>query len=343
MAVKRILFTFYPLFVHYNHGVALLSALCKGRGIETSLYMLDQVERFSDYVQQNRFDYVSFSCVTVHDYKRALPFMHEAKRSGCIVLLGGVYVKRGLPLDAPADFICYGEGETLPDFILDGDDRLFKEALVTPDLDALPLPDYELFSGITFDKKFPYSLEKEIKMLPYHSARGCYAQCSFCEIQGQRGGVRVRHKAKDDLALITEKYSPDLIYLCDELAPYYDAAWRASWGNFTYPFTCLIRADISEERLRWLCDHGMVGCGFGVESGDERYRNEVLRKGLLDSDIYRTVELLNKLGVYYAPYFITNTPGETFAIKAKTYKMAETLGGFSAIAEYENLFERREL
>ena len=54
--------------------------------------------------------------------------------------------------------------------------------------------------------------------------------------------------------------------------------------------------------LDWLIDRGLIGCAFGVESGDERYRNDVLRKGLTDEALWRTVAALNAAGVWFMPY-----------------------------------------
>ncbi len=336
---KKILFAFYPLYVKYNHGIALLSALCKARGIDTDIYVLDSVDNFSNYILKNRIVFVGFSCVTEHDYKKCLPFMEEARRIGCISMLGGVYPKRGTALDAPVDFICIGEGEKLPDFILHGDDRLFKEKMLCEDINALPLPDYELFRDIPFERDIPFLKGK--KVLPYHSSRGCPYSCSFCEIQGQPKVVRCRYKVQEDLSYLIGKYSPDIVFIGDELLPYYTGQWRDSWGDFRYPFVAYIRADIPEDMLVWLHDRGMVGCAFGVESGDEQYRNDVLRKGLNDYEIFRTVEMLKRLRIEYVPFYMTDTPGETFAIKAKTFRMSKKLGGYPVVWKYENLFEMR--
>lgn len=334
MGVKKILFCFYPLYIKYNHGIALLSALCKERGILAELYVLDNIENFSRYLQAADSDYISFSCVTVHDYIKCQPFIHEAKRLGKTVLLGGVYVKGGRQIDAPADYVCKGEGETLPDFILNGDDRLFKDKMFCKDIHNLPLPDYEMFKDIPFERSH---LLKGKYVLPYYSSRGCPYKCSFCEVMSQPKGVRIKYRVKEDLTYLKKTYSPDLFFIGDELLPYYDERWRASWGDFRYQFFAYIRADICKSQLLWLIDRGMFACAFGVESGDERYRNEVLKKGLKDDDIFRTVKILKEHSILYAPFFMTDTPKETFEIKAKTHKMAREIEGQPFMWQYENL------
>lgn len=337
--MKKILFAFYPLFVKYNHGVALLSQLCKNKGIDVSLHLLDAMGEFRECVKNGGYDYVAFSAVTPHDYEKCVPFIEEAKRLGATVMLGGVYARRGLPIDAPVDYLCRGEGEALPEFILNGDDRLFREKMVCEDIASLPLPDYELFKNIPFERGVPFLKGK--KVLPYYSSRGCAHRCSFCEVQGQLGGLRFKNKTGNDLAFLADKYKPDVFFIGDELLPYYNPEWRASWGDFKHPFIAYIRADISNSQLEWLHERGMMGCAFGVESGDERYRNEVLMKGLSDADLFRTVAKLNELQISYVPYFMTDTPGETFAIKAKTSKVAERIGGYPLMFKYESLYKAR--
>ena len=336
MAVK-VLFAFYPLFVKYNHGIALLSSLCKDRGIETELYILDDVPSFEKHLLKSQPDYVAFSCVVDADYRLSLPFMKNAQHCGLPVLLGGVYPRRKACVEAPANFICHGEGESLPDFLLNGDRSMFMEKKVCPDIGSLPLPDYELFKDIPFDRGTPFL--DGLKVLPYYSSRGCSFKCSFCEVKGQPKVVRLKYQVGKDLEYLSEKYHPDIFFIGDELLPYYNEKWRASWEGFKHPFVAYIRADVPEDILRWLHVKGMVGCAFGIESGDEQYRNEVLNKNLKNEDIRRTVSILKELKIQYAAFYMTNTPHETFSIKAKTFRMADEIGGYPYIWEYENLFE----
>ncbi len=329
----KVLFAFYPLYVKYNHGIALLSALCKERGIDTALCVLEDLSQFTGAARDA--DWLGFSCVTEHDYKKSLPFMQIARQMGKKILLGGVYARRA-NLDFPGVKVCLNEGETLPDFLLHGDERLFREMYIHENLNKLPLPDYELFKNIPFERGIPFLQGK--KVLPYFSSRGCPYKCRFCEASGQAGTCRYRTKVKEDLSYLEREYAPDLFFIGDELLPYYYPLWRQSWSDYNHPFVAYIRADIHPDRLYWLAERGMTGCAFGVESGDEEYRNKVLGKSLSDADIFRTVGLLNQLNIQYATFFMTDMPSETFTLKAKTAKMARELGGFPFIWKYEELF-----
>lgn len=332
MAIK---FAFVPLLTAWNHGIALLSALCKNRGIDVSLSLLKDPSIFEREVMEFQGQYVGFSCVCNEDYIRSLPFFKIAKNAGKTVILGGVWASRGLPVSLDVDLVCRGDGEALPDFILSGDDSLFKTKHFCSDIESLPLPDYEIFEGYPFDRGFP--IFKDKKVLPYVSSRGCPHRCTFCLIQDQPKGVRVRRKMGEELMLLKNKYDPDIFFLGDTLLPYYDTKWCKSWGEFRHPFVAYIRADIYKHHLLWLIDRGMVGCAFGVESGDESFRNDILKKKLTDKQLFETVDILKYHNIGYVPFYMTGIPGENFTMRTKTHDLISKVGGWPMVWPYEPL------
>ncbi len=333
MAVK-VLFCFYPLFVKYNHGIALLSALCKERGIQTDLYMLDKPEKFGAFLASKEFDYVCFSVVTIADYEKSIPFFRVAKLSGHVTLLGGVWASLNRPVSMFIDKVCRGEGETLADFILSGDDSLFEKRLMCPDLNALPIPDYRLFDGIPFDRGLPEL--KGQKSILYVSSRGCPYRCRFCQTKFQPRH-RVRTRVSEDLCEILPQLNPDVIFLGDAQVPYRSDAWKKSWKGLYYPFVAYIRGDISSMDLQWLIDRGMIGCAFGIESGDEEYRNKVLKKDLTDESLWQTVHILQRNAVWYIPFFMYGMPHEPLTVRKKTDDMMKIIGGYPILWKYEEL------
>ena len=327
----------YPLSVRYNAGLAALSAVLKARGIDTDLCLLSSESDFLRRLVAWRSPVVCFSAVTATDYVRSLPFMKLAHDHGKTVLLGGVWAGRGFPVPEYVDLVCRGDGESLADYFLHGDDGLFRAAFMTRDLNALPLPDYAMWEGIPFDRGLPETAGKFC--LPYISSRGCPYPCSFCLIRQQpdKQRMRIRTKVEADLVELTDRYHPDLWFITDALLPYHLKAWRDSWGAFRAPFVAYLRADIRPDDLAWCIDRGMVGCAFGVESGDEGYRNGALHKSLSDEDIWRTVGALRKAGVWFVPYFMCETPGETMVARTKTAQMARQMGPYAIIWQYEEL------
>ncbi|MFH0887056.1 MAG: radical SAM protein, partial [bacterium] len=168
-------------------------------------------------------------------------------------------------------------------------------------------------------------------------SRGCPYRCSFCQVTMQPDVVRIRTKVDDDLTYLISNYNPGFIHFVDELIPYYDDKWRDSWGRFKHPFIAYIRADIPEKWLIWLKDRGLSGCFFGVESGNEDYRNKVLGKNLLDKDIIRTVALLKEMEIPFMASYMRGTPGESWEMQAQTMALSKILGGYPVFYQYEKI------
>ena len=112
----NILFSYYPLHVQFNHGGALLTAICKEAGIKADYVPCTQLKDKWD-----GFDTIGFSIVTDFDIHGAIeydllkPFIRDAIAAGKRVLLGGAYCKKFGKIDEDV-VVCRGEAE---DFIVD--------------------------------------------------------------------------------------------------------------------------------------------------------------------------------------------------------------------------------
>ena len=337
--MKTVLLAYYPLKVRYNYGIILLSAILNRVDIKTFILQLNDLTEIEKVIRETKADYIGFGLVTGKEYDYCLPFMREAKETGIPVMVGGIYVRRGSYIDPKAvDYICRGEGEILEDFILNGETDVFDKPYLHKDITNLPLPNYNHLTGFEFDRDIPFL--KGIKILPYHSSRGCPYQCSFCEVRFQPKKIRIKTTIKEDLNYIQNTYKPTLIHIMDELVPYYDNGWCSQIEDTGINFMAYIRADISQEKLEFLMKNGLRVAIFGVESGDEKYRNEILKKDLYDEDIYRTTAILKINNIPYIPFYMLGGPYETDEIRGKTIGMARGLGGFPVVWQYEDLSKR---
>jgi radical SAM superfamily enzyme YgiQ (UPF0313 family) len=290
------------------------------------------------HVGRHNPDYIAFSFVTEDDYLQSLPFAREAKHKGYKTIAGGVYVKKGAYIDRSLfNHVCQGEGERLPDFLLKGDESALK-GHVHKDLDDLPLPDYSGVTGYEFNRpSYGFTFLNGLKIIPYSSSRGCTHRCSFCDVRLWNKPLRIKHTIKADLDYLFDRHNPDMFYILDELMPYHKKEWLDQWEGNKYPFSGMIRADIEPDTLHFLIDNGLRACVFGIESGDEEYRNRILKKDLRDVDIHRTVELLKSRGIIYAPFYMSGTPYETVEIRQKTIHMKNQVGGYSVEFPYRDM------
>ena len=330
----NVLFVVYAAPIPYSHGVSVLSSVLKKAGIQTEVFIADgNLDEFST-VLLKPFRAVCFAHCIRKDFELSEPYIDLAIEHGHHVLLGGTFHRRNNPNKYDGKVpICRGDGERIADYFTDGDTSIFDEQLVCDDLDALPMADYEIFERIPYNghiKNFA-----DCYKLPYTISRGCIGSCKFCEVRHQPQKLRIRYSSVDDLNYLKNKYSPDLFFFTDELFPYYNTKYLDSFlPSISTPFFSFIRADIEPQKLRAMIDAGMVGCAFGVESGDEKFRNDVLGKNLTDDQIYTTADILRSTGTYFAHFYMTGYDGETFREQLKTDEMVFKLGGEPMIFDY---------
>jgi len=326
----KVAFSYYPLAVNFNHGAALLSGECLKNGIETEIIPFSETYK-KEIIEFNP-DFVCVSFVTIHDYEMSVQFIEKLKIP---LIAGGVYLRKGGKVDNSLFYrICRGEAENISDFFLNGDESVFDSPQRCKNISQHSDIDLRKVTGFEFDRGFPVLKGK--KIIPYSSSRGCPFRCAFCESKNLKQGIRIKNTVSEDIGKIVETHNPDLVYIMDELLPYYNYDWLKQISQININFMGYIRADIDDGVLQFLIDKGLKFCAFGIESGDEEYRNNVLLKDLLDSDIKRTISILKKNNIDFISFFMTGSPGETMSIKEKTYKMASMIGN-SVIWNYENL------
>jgi hypothetical protein len=103
-----------------------------------------------------------------------------------------------------------------------------------------------------------------------------------------------------------------------------DAAWVREFvdryaAEVGLPFNCHVRANLITAEVA--ADLGRAGCRsvlLGVEAGDERLRNEVLKRNMSDEQIVAAGRYLRENGVRVYTQNILGLPGETFDQALKT-------------------------
>jgi len=233
------------------------------------------------------------------------------------------------------DTICQGEAdEAFAEFIdvleKDGDISKVKNFWVktrdgivknekrplNPNLDTIPFPDREMFDDY-----------EEVRIAKVHSfiaSRGCPFKCTYCFNDGMsksyEGQKYVRRRSVDnvieELKIVKEKY--DL-----KIAIFEDDTFNLSrkWlKEFCEKFSKLdlkllpigVRAElIDEEQVQWLKKANCVSLIFGLESGNERVRREVLFRNITDEKMIECARLLRKYGIGFATENILAIPTST--------------------------------
>lgn len=283
---------------------------------------------------------------------------------GVSIVVGGIHAifyPEQILKETLADFVCQSEGESV---LLS---LLAEMVKPRPRWDLIPGLSYRDKAGeiqlneraplVPFDdrivedravyyERYP-SLAKDA-VHRFFSSRGCFYRCSFCynpNIQDLFAGkgVYFRQKSVDnfirEIQTQCSRYAVKSIFFYDDLFSF-EKKWLRKFlafykSDIGIPFMCTGRANIlDEETIRMLADSGCRTVSFGVETGDERIRKEILNKDVTDEQIVRCGHLLRRYGIKAQTTNMFCLPGETFSDACQTVELnirARTNYAFSAL------------
>lgn len=339
----------------YSEGLASLSAVLKREGYTVSLYHLTShpsKEQYIERIRQEEPDLIGIATRTsvfpfVQDYalwsKQALPK---------VPVVCGSYHPTLDPEETIAsqgvDIVCLGEGEEalveLCNFLSERkaidninnlwvkkNGKVFKNPPrpLIEDLDSLPLPDFDLFD-------FANLASSRIKTAVVMVSRGCPYGCTYCcnhqlkEIYPNKGKyTRFRSPQKSIVYLktIKNKY-PYIKYInfMDNILPmkraWFDEFIDLYKKEVNLPFSCRFRASLMDyEVVKLLKEAGCYLVHFGVESGNDYIRNDVLNRKMPVDQIKQAFEACRKLGVSTLSYNMINLPYEDMPKILETIKL----------------------
>jgi len=187
------------------------------------------------------------------------------------------------------------------------------------DLDSLPHPDKEIY---------PY--EKTIRDLgyaPFFFARGCPYMCTYCSnhalaklYERKRNYPRFRSPEKciQEIEEVVEKYGSIIkyVWIMDDIFGL-NNKWREEFcekykSRIKKKFMILIRVEMASDNLfDMLKDAGCFRVFFGVESGSERVRSEIMGRKMSNEEIINAFDLCHQRGLETLAVNIIGVPGES--------------------------------
>lgn len=186
------------------------------------------------------------------------------------------------------------------------------------DLDILPFPDRESFDYEAVQKSTGGRAD-------FIFNRGCPYQCSYCSNHALAAtyGLKVmppRYRSPElavrEIADVLGKYEVTEIFIQDEIFGL-NRKWLFEFcalyrKHVKFPFECFQRANfIDKATLTALKDAGCFSVDFGVESGNDFIRNEVMKRKMTEKQIIDAFELCHKLGLKTTASNIIGLPFET--------------------------------
>ena len=328
-----------------SFGVMYLASVLKQAGHALRLVQAQSGRELVSSLRAEPCDLVAFS-VTTGLHRTYLDWGRQVKEAlGLPTLFGGPH-PTFFPemLNEPeVDAIVQGEGEeSTPELLealeaADGrivpgasyclDGRIVAGPLRAPpqDLDALPLPDRDLFfSQSPHHAAFP--------VRSFLASRGCPYRCTYCfnrtlvdDYRGLGKLVRVRspERVVAEILEVKRRWPTQLIWFLDANFAvnhrWVDELCQRLAREVALPFYCKVRPNVVDERLaRTLARGGCVGVGMGIESGDDHLREHVLERKVSREQIVRACHLLGEQGIKVMSFNMVGLPGETYEMARST-------------------------
>lgn len=170
---------------------------------------------------------------------------------------------------------------------------------------------------------------------PFFFSRGCPYNCSYCSNHAlaktygmQTNTPRYRNAMSciEEIKDAQKKFAFSKIWFLDDTFGL-DKKWRNEFlslysKEINLPFICLLRANIaSEEYIKQLKDARCARIIFGVESGSERIRNEIMKRNLSTDVIIKAFDLCRKYKIETCALNIIGCPDETLEEIQMTIKL----------------------
>lgn len=337
---------------HEYGGPEIISANLKRHGHCADLFIGRDAKAFLDKIQPN--DIVAFSIMS-GEHQWALDVADGIKKEKRVLTVFGGPHPTFFPEiinHSAVDITCCGEGEfamldladsydkgidysDIPNLSVKGKDCIKRNEVrpLIDNLDELPFPDREIYY-----KK--YKLVRESPLKPFMASRGCPFSCSFCfneklrAIYSNKGEYIRFHSPRyliDEIKDVDFRYGLKTAYFMDDLFVL-NQSWIQEFASIykkeiRKPFVCSANINtLNEENIRLLKEAGCHAVSFGIETGNEKLRQELLNKYISNIQIEKIGRLLKKYRLKFITFNIIGFPGETVENAFETIDLNNKIG-----------------
>lgn len=354
-------------------GIMVLSSVLKAAGHEVELAVASHGDPLA-VARGFRPDVAAFSVITGSQrYYLDLNRRLKAELPGMFSVFGGPHPTffPEMVQEEGVDGLCRGEGEEAFVALLDGLAQGGREAVldlanwsfrqdgqvignpVRPyleDLDALPFPDRALVY-----ERDPITARSKIKH--FLAGRGCPYNCTYCfnhalsELyrgKGRRFRLRSVQNVIDEVRWVGDHYPLEFVVFVDDtfvLSPDWLAEFAAEYPRQVgLPFFCNTRANlVTAEQVRLLKEAGCHSVSMGVEAGNDRIRNELLKRHMSKEQILEAARLIHEGGLRLTTTNMIGLPSTTLEDDFETLDLNARLRPAYAHAFIFQPYPRTEL
>ncbi|MCK4339987.1 MAG: B12-binding domain-containing radical SAM protein [Candidatus Cloacimonetes bacterium] len=328
-----------------------------GVSIDTSVYL----GLLEDYIKNNDYDVLAISAMFVFNIKwvdMAVRLSRKYHPRAKIIVGGGyptLFPQRCIE-EHGVDEVVIGEGEAVFLHILNSynnhQDAEFSKRFIFEGYgmrttsgikiiqkkhnfligEELLAPTWDYFD---IDKYFKNSGDR---MLPIEASRGCPYNCTYC-CTYLSWGRKVRYKPIDNMidevALIYEKYKPELLHFVDDNFSF-SRQWFTDFLRRMSGLKLPVKIDasnfsvkhIDEKLINLLVKAGINRVSLAVESGSEEIQRRV-NKNLKFDHVREVVKMIKSKNLQVHLCWMLGFPGETFEQINSTFNFARELRAHS--------------
>ena len=203
--------------------------------------------------------------------------------------------------------------------------------------------DFSLFDEARFERPMGGKIHRAV---PIETYRGCPNACTYCNspmhnrIAKGHGAVFLRRRStswmRREIARLAKEHSANLLYFVDDsflARPQREIdAFIEMYADFKIPFWFNTRPeDCTLQTLERLKDVGLFRVSFGIESGNETFRQRHLGRRITNEKLRTCFEVINASGVPYSINYIIGFPYETRTDIFDTIRLAKSIPGYDAL------------
>lgn len=208
------------------------------------------------------------------------------------------------------------------------------------ELDALPLPAWDLFPMEHYLHGSKASLNAGIRSLNVIATRGCPYSCAFCGkdlMWGRKVMVRSPRNVVDEILELKRRYNIQAAVFSDEQLTA-NRRWLSEFCELMIAegqgvrWTCNSRVDTAPEKLlQMMADAGCVVVAYGIESGSQSVLESMHKKINLEQS-ERSIQAARDNGIEVLPYLAVGMPNETPESIAETVDFCRRNGLYAEIS-----------
>ncbi len=298
-------------------------------------------------------------------HKLGIELLESIREKDIPNIVGGVFAREGkrflLKYDV-IDQICHHEGEGVfrdaikrlkanqPLHDIPGTTYRFEDHAHTNaeqelcDLSAV-MPDFSLFDHNRWNR--PMGGRKFKRTMPMETYRGCPYNCTYCNSPSQRAfskennqGNFMRRKSADviekELQYYLKVHDPELIMFIDDsflARPRKEIEeFSNMWSKYKVPFWINTRVENCKPDVLDMMKHaGIYRMTFGLESGNEDYRRDILSRNVKQEVYYEYFNYINESDIPYSLNAILGMPYETSSMIEDTARLVHKAKGYDGL------------